>query len=737
MFKAKSNIFRVWMLVLLISIICPAMAESVTSGAEKLVTVVPDDVVGFIATSGGDELKPAFEKAILGRVWNDPGVQSFCQSIKKEVLAKIKQEVQDPNEAKIPDVVMNLVQLALKRPLIIGAAENKAGKDIPLCGFAILDTGTKKTEIAKALSELEGLVDKDEIIEIEVASIKMHWLRDSNGVPGYWGWVGNYLVFAVNDGEGLGIKHLSKPRAEAPDYLKKVQGTNDALAVYIDCQRTAGIVSAIAKQEGEEEDIKLIALVLNELGLSNIKAITSRAGFDGPDVVSNDLMAVPQPRTGLLANLKTIKLSMFDMVDAKAVNASAFNCDIAGMYDTIMRTIKVVSPNDVYPEVQKAIAEFESEAELSIRKELLASLAGPTVVYSLPMGMMEAPSGGAVVIGKLNDVSAFEKAVDALGKFAAAESEGMVQVSSQVQEGRTFHTFVIAPLAMMQVMPTWTVVDSYVVIGSNIGLCNLAVKQMTAANRTSTSIRATEGFKKVTTAKLPDNLISLGYVNSKVQFNQMMIQFQQFWPMVTMTATNAGLKLPFMLPSLTHIAEDMGPSCSYSWFDSEGLRSHYRGSGVEQTIGAAAGAAIGIGIAMPALGQARQAARQTSSASNLRQIGIACIMYADDHEGNFPAELKDKEVLKYLGDSASKVLESPRKPKDFDGPSYIYITGQSAASPPDSIIAYENPEFCVDKINVLFNDCHVEAMEPAKFKKALEETYKRLGREMPEIKFGD
>ena len=56
---------------------------------------------------------------------------------------------------------------------------------------------------------------------------------------------------------------------------------------------------------------------------------------------------------------------------------------------------------------------------------------------------------------------------------------------------------------------------------------------------------------------------------------------------------------------------------------------------------------------------------------------------------------------------------------------------------PGNIIAYENPEFCSDKINVLFLDSHVQAMKPDEFLRELGATYKRLGRKMPEVKFKD
>ena len=93
------------------------------------------------------------------------------------------------------------------------------------------------------------------------------------------------------------------------------------------------------------------------------------------------------------------------------------------------------------------------------------------------------------------------------------------------------------------------------------------------------SIRSTEGFKKAT-ANLPGNLISFRYNDTKTQFNQTMMAMQQFWPMVTMYAQKAGFKLPVVLPNLSHIAEYMGPSYEYSWFDNQGIRSRSRAVGL-------------------------------------------------------------------------------------------------------------------------------------------------------------
>ncbi len=51
--------------------------------------------------------------------------------------------------------------------------------------------------------------------------------------------------------------------------------------------------------------------------------------------------------------------------------------------------------------------------------------------------------------------------------------------------------------------------------------------------------------------------------------------------------------------------------------------------------------ALLVGILLPSLGKARESARQVKCSSNLRQIGLALISYASDHDSLFPPSLHD------------------------------------------------------------------------------------------------
>jgi len=702
------------------------------SAVEDLTRRLPDNVIAFAATSGGDALKDDFGKTAPGRIWSDQNVQTFYRSVKTELLGLAKQKAQDPSVPQKVDAALGYAQLALSRPCVLGFSQVQVQKGPPFCVFAIVNGGSRKAELAAALATIEALAGEGQIVDTEVGSLKMRGPKEEKDLPIYWGWVEDYLVVALNDADGLVTKSLSSPKAAASAFLSKVPAGDDALVVYYDYPRLAPLINSLIPKDSREEGPAMLMAAAKSLGFTSLGTLVARIGFAGPDVVADALLEMPVPPVGVFAAYKPVDPSWLGAVDARAVAVGAVNLDVAGLYDLAMSTIKTISPDEGYPQVQNGIAAFESQAKVQIRGGLLNSLAGPAVFYSLPAGgMPEAPRGGFVAVAKLKDAQLFEKTMAALGDFAGAKSKGWLQISSQTRDdGRIVHVWTIAPLAMMSIMPTWSVAKDHVVIGSNKELCDLGVRQLVSRGPDTKSLLDTEGYKKVT-AGLPGNLISLSYTDSRVQLDQTMLQMQQVWPMLTMAAMQAGVKLPVMLPSLTEISKDMGPSCSYRYLAPGGLRWHYRGPGIEVSQMTIAGAGIGAGVLMPAMTRAREQARRVSSMSNLKQIGLGLLMYADDHDDKLPSDLT--AISSYLGNP--NVLDSPRKPKGFAGPSYIYIPSQATSMYPGNIVAYENPAFCLDGVNVLFLDSHVEFMKPEPFRQELAETCKKLGREMPEIKF--
>ena len=305
--------------------------------------------------------------------------------------------------------------------------------------------------------------------------------------------------------------------------------------------------------------------------------------------------------------------------------------------------------------------------------------------------------GGFVVVAKLKDAAAFEKAMAALGEFAGREGRG--HASDQRAEARrrpdrarldhraAGHGGHDADLVDRERSRRHRV---------ERGCCAIGALSSLSPKRPTPSPCWTPRASRRWPASCRRRSLSFTYTDSQVQFNQTMMQLQQFWPMATMMAMQGGFKLPAMLPSLTHIAKDMGPSCSYSYYGPDGLYSYHRGPGIEVSLGDRGRRRRRCRRRVARAGQGTRTGpdRRLHEQPQADRPGRAHVRTGQ--RGQIPARIWRRRSAT---SGNAKILESPRKPKDFEGPSYIYIPDQSQKGDiAGNIVAYENPEFGMDKI---------------------------------------
>ncbi len=108
---------------------------------------------------------------------------------------------------------------------------------------------------------------------------------------------------------------------------------------------------------------------------------------------------------------------------------------------------------------------------------------------------------------------------------------------------------------------------------------------------------------------------------------------------------------------------------------------------------------------------------KTKSATNLKQFGYGCHLWAADHDEEFPPSFEALYERQYLKDR--KVLECPARPGE---PGYVYVKGLKAADPPWVVLAYEKDGCFRDGRNALFIGGNVQWMSEAKFQEALTKT---------------
>lgn len=84
---------------------------------------------------------------------------------------------------------------------------------------------------------------------------------------------------------------------------------------------------------------------------------------------------------------------------------------------------------------------------------------------------------------------------------------------------------------------------------------------------------------------------------------------------------------------------------------------------------------------VPFISKSRARMDRVTCANNLREIGLAMYIYAREHEGAFPPELKTLYDQKYISDT--KLLDCPatKAVGSLDAPEYVYSPGLSVKSP--------------------------------------------------------
>ncbi|MCZ6683291.1 MAG: hypothetical protein O7B26_08905, partial [Planctomycetota bacterium] len=136
-----------------------------------------------------------------------------------------------------------------------------------------------------------------------------------------------------------------------------------------------------------------------------------------------------------------------------------------------------------------------------------------------------------------------------------------------------------------------------------------------------------------------------------------------------------------------------------------------------------------VSILLPSLSRARELAKRTVCAANMRLIGQGMYMHAQD-DSKFPSEVKTLVEDNYCTEKQFVCPSSGKAPGDLNA-CYEYITGQTPISNPTNVLMYEK-KGCHDNEggNVMFQDGHVRFIKPySRIEELVKETRERLKKE--------
>lgn len=705
--------------------VCTLLSVVAATSAGDIARVMPCDTAIYIGWSSCFDPNSAEQR-----------MQNQCMTAARKMIAEKTDERTSEQLAMLFDVLPALqtgsVGLGVfDMTLVEGQPDIQAA--------LVVDAGTQSAVLAETLHHLIATGDSAEKIE-------RHTVRDWTLECYHLGESPIYLVWGVHEphfllalGDAAAGKVIDCIEGKAAnladtDELKfdrqkvKAQLDGQHFCAYVDIQRVLTRAKEIATQ-AQGELPPTVEPALAELGVNALRSKYVHMDKQDGQARCTAFAHVDGPLKGLLKiwDQKPLTDDDLKIIPKNAYWAEVCNLNLALLWEEAMRVVEALLP-DQMPAIQGALAMPTRMLGFSLTDDLLPVFGDTWAIFDAPDhgGFL---LSGTVLVADVKDANNLQGMLARVVELAtplATKADATLKLKETKYGDHTIHYVLIGGVPS-PVAPAWAFLNGRCVFALFPQTVATALKQMDPKTR-GESLLDNPDFKAAR-ARLPKESHSVGYFDSKY-FTRM------FYPFMTAVQTLGTSMLAkhdvdidlALMPPLPEAAKDVTNYVGTTSTDKDGILYASTGSGAQPVLVAVGSTAMATSILLPSLAQAREQAKRAVSMANLRGLGQACLVYANDHGDKFPDSLQQ-----LVDDSLAvqKQLHSPRdEDEDEDSVSYVYIAGQTTSADPRNVLVYERV-FCDEGTNVLFLDGHVQWMKVDDFKAAVRETYRRLDRKPP------
>ena len=424
------------------------------------------------------------------------------------------------------------------------------------------------------------------------------------------------------------------------------------------------------------------------------------------------------------------------LVPGSADWANIIRFDLAGVID-VVREAAAAHGEESLENFEQGLVSASEAVGMDIEDDILAPFGDTWAIYSEPT-FANAFGPGVCVVNDADDGARLAETLDAarqrINELLRAQGAGM-QIAQLDMGGID-----VATLSLPFVGVSWAVKDGRFYLAMSPAAILTAHH---AAGDPENSLAASPAL-----AAVRERLADLGVDGEPVSltFADLHATAPRIYPTYAMLlnlvsgpiAQHTGVNAMTLLPPLGAMRPHLEPAGEISWFDPRGLHTlriqPFPGSMLlspEATSSMTTTTLpMALGVALPALGSARHNARRVASMSNLRQIGVALMTYATDHDEAMPPSLADLLVEGYLPDPS--VLQSPGVARPLPGDlekmppeqraaavrrstSYLLVARKKLNeidNANERVLMFERPGDATDgrTVAILFYDMHVEQL---------------------------
>lgn len=549
------------------------------------------------------------------------------------------------------------------------AAGVSTGSDqvTPWTVCVLRDAAKFEADINSSLTTQPNVSEQMQVADIQGRKVTALRLGNTPLSVNWWSESGHLLV-AVGTNAAAAIIEVAEGNADDitqhPKYQELRQSqkfTVDTLG-WLDAGRLIDQFGDIPFPEPPPGGPMSIREFLGLFGLDNLKGAFLQAGFKGAACWSHSAIEVEGEMTGVLSLLKQRALTLDELppLPPGTSGFAAATFDAGQSYSTILDVVRRVAHRAGNRAIED-VAGFEKEFADMLGgdpRTMLDALGDLWCVYSDPSGMPIPIGFSPVAVVSLKDRDRLMNVIDRLLPLLEREiRDENLAIRRSWKDGDLHISLVLAGLP---IVPTVIVTEDWLVASLVPG------SAQTFALRLSGELPRWVPDEEVKAAlsELPERFTSITVSDPAPGYQQLL----NFAPMAiglfeTQVVPNLPggreVHLPFGiadLPVTERVVAPMFANVSVSTLTERGLAGWSRHSVPSNpigSVGASATVPVLVALLLPAVQQAREAARRTQSRNNLKMLALAMHNYHDAYN-TFPrgtvenAALEPEERLSWL-----------------------------------------------------------------------------------------